>query len=89
LLFKPIYAKVKVINLNRRKTQHNLGEPMPEKSIPALGDENQYSVTWSEEDQEYVATTPAWPSLSWLDADEVKALEGLKRLVAEVEKDLS
>lgn len=65
---------------------------MPENTLhepSALGDENQYSVVWSDEDQEYVATTPAWPSLSWLDEDEAKALVGLKRLVAEVEKDFS
>lgn len=64
---------------------------MPEKpshELSALGDENQYSVIWSDADQEYVATTPSWPSLSWLDADKDKALEGLKRLVADVEKDV-
>lgn len=52
-----------------------------------LADENQYSVVWSAEDNEFVATTPSWPSLSWLDADKDKALEGLKRLVEEVSKD--
>lgn len=55
----------------------------------ATPDENQYSVAWSEEDHEFVATTPAWPSLSWLDADRDKALDGLKRLVEEVSKDFS
>lgn len=28
-----------------------------------------YQVSWSEEDQEYVATVAEFPSLSWLDAD--------------------
>lgn len=48
-----------------------------------------YSVKWSEEDNEFVATTPEFPSLSWLDADEGVAVEGLKNLVAEVRKDLA
>jgi hypothetical protein len=62
-------------------SQNNDSVPQP------LGDENQYSVIWSSEDNEYVATTPAWPSLSWLDTDKDKALEGLKKLVEEVSKD--
>lgn len=60
----------------------------PENAPQPLSDQNQYSVVWSEDDQEYVATTPAWPSLSWLDADKDKALQGLKLLVEEVSKDL-
>lgn len=63
-------------------SQNSSDTPLP------LGDENQYSVVWSAEDNEYVATTPAWPSLSWLDADKDKALEGLKALVEEVSRDI-
>lgn len=40
-------------------------------------------VRWSEEDQEYVATHPSYPSLSWLDADPDEARRGLKRLMAD------
>lgn len=47
-----------------------------------------YRVQWSAEDGEYVATVAEFPSLSWLDADQTKALQGLIDLVAEVVSDL-
>lgn len=47
-----------------------------------------YRVTWSPEDQEYVATVLEMPSLSWLDADELDALMGIKTLVAQVAQDM-
>ena len=47
-----------------------------------------YQVTWSEEDQEYVATVAEFPSLSWLDADRDQAERGLLDLVAEVVEDM-
>ena len=47
-----------------------------------------YRVTWSAEDDEYVATAAEFPSLSWLHADQSKALAGLVSLVAEVVDDL-
>lgn len=47
-----------------------------------------YRVQWSAEDGEYVATVAEFPSLSWLDADQTKALHGLTGLVAEVVSDL-
>lgn len=37
----------------------------------------EYKVTWSDEDQEWVATTPSFPSLSFLHTDAVTALFGL------------
>ena len=40
-----------------------------------------FSVAWSPEDQEYVGTVAEFPSLSWLDVDEAKALAGIKSLV--------
>lgn len=40
-------------------------------------------VRWSEEDQEYVATHPSYPSLSWLDEDPNEARRGLKKLMAD------
>lgn len=46
-----------------------------------------YFVKWSKEDGEFVATTPEFPSISWLDEDEGKAVEGLKALVSEIRKD--
>lgn len=47
-----------------------------------------YSVQWSPDDDEFVATVLEFPSLSWLDEDQIKALQGLERLVAEVIEDL-
>jgi hypothetical protein len=44
-----------------------------------------YSLHWSEEDGEWVATCPAYPSLSWLALTPPEALTGLMRLIAEVE----
>jgi len=48
-----------------------------------------YRVTWSEEDQEYVGLCAEFPSLSWLAADPEAALRGIRRLVAEVIRDLT
>ena len=47
-----------------------------------------YQVSWSEEDQEYVATVAELPSLSWLDADRQQAEQSLLDLVAEVVEDI-
>lgn len=43
-----------------------------------------YKVTWSEEDEAYVATVdgPMFPSLSWIDPDPEEALGGLRTLLA-------
>lgn len=43
-----------------------------------------YKVTWSEEDDSYVATVDGdrFQSLSWLDADPEEALSGLRTLLA-------
>lgn len=47
-----------------------------------------YRVTWSSEDEEFVATCAELPSLSWLDASLEEALRGLRRLVSETVADL-
>jgi len=47
-----------------------------------------YQVTWSPDDQEFVATCAEFPSLSWLEADDIDALRGIKKLVAEVADDM-
>ncbi len=47
-----------------------------------------YRVVWSAEDGEHVATVAEFPSLSWLHADQAKALRGLVDLVAAVVADL-
>lgn len=48
-----------------------------------------YRVTWSEDDQEFVARCAEFPSLSWLAADQDQALQGITALVAEVVKDMA
>lgn len=47
-----------------------------------------YSVVWSTEDDEFVATVAEFPSLSWLHPEQGKALRGLVDLVAGVVADL-
>jgi predicted RNase H-like HicB family nuclease len=47
-----------------------------------------YRVSWSPDDDEYVATCAEFPSLSWLDADEVEAFRGIKSLVRDVVEDM-
>jgi len=47
-----------------------------------------YRVTWSEEDGEYVGLCAEFASLSWLDAEPESALQGIRRVVAEVVADL-
>jgi predicted RNase H-like HicB family nuclease len=47
-----------------------------------------YRVTWSAEDQEFVASCAEFPSLSWLAASQVEALQGLEDLLRQVITDL-
>jgi predicted RNase H-like HicB family nuclease len=47
-----------------------------------------YRVTWSEEDGEHVGLCAEFPSLSWLGPTPEEALQGVRRLVAEVVADL-
>ena len=48
-----------------------------------------YRVTWSAEDQEFVATCLEFPSLSWLAATQVDPLPGLENLIAEIVQDMT
>ncbi|MCH8865790.1 MAG: toxin-antitoxin system HicB family antitoxin [Proteobacteria bacterium] len=47
-----------------------------------------YRVTWSEEDQEYVGLCVEFPSMSWLEKTQEKALVGIRKLVADTVADL-
>ena len=47
-----------------------------------------YRVSWSPEDNEHVATCAEFPSLSWLAADELEALRGIRRLVTGTVRDM-
>lgn len=48
-----------------------------------------YRVTWSAEDNEYVALCAEFPSLSFLAEHPDKALKGIVKLVGEVIKDMA
>ena len=47
-----------------------------------------YRVTWSPEDGEHVGQCAEFPSLSWLDADPIEALRGIRSLVADTVTDM-
>ena len=47
-----------------------------------------YRVTWSREDQEFVATCLEFPSLSWLAGSQVDALQRLQEVVSDVVEDM-
>ena len=47
-----------------------------------------YRVTWSEEDKEYVGLCAEFPSLSWLARTPEAALKGIRKVVADVVKDM-
>lgn len=47
-----------------------------------------YRVTWSEEDQEYIAMCTEFPSLSWLEETQEEALSGIRHLVKECLSDM-
>ncbi len=47
-----------------------------------------YRVTWSEDDSEYVGLCAEFPSLSWLASTPEAALKGIRKLVADIVKDM-
>jgi len=47
-----------------------------------------YRVTWSEEDEESVGLCAEFPSLSWLSGTPEAALKGIRKVVADVIKDM-
>ncbi|MFH1983758.1 MAG: type II toxin-antitoxin system HicB family antitoxin [Pseudomonadota bacterium] len=47
-----------------------------------------YRVTWSEDDADYVGLCAEFPSLSWLAHTPEAALKGIRKLVADVVKDM-
>jgi len=47
-----------------------------------------YRVTWSEEDKEYVGLCAEFSSLSWLARTPEAALKGIRKVVADVAKDM-
>ena len=55
---------------------------------PKLQDQYTYRVSWSPEDEEFVATCEEFPSLSWLATNDEAALRGIKSVVAGVLGDM-
>lgn len=51
-------------------------------------DKYTYRITWSEEDNEYVGLCAEFPSLSWLADAPEKALQGIRKIVADVLSDM-
>ena len=47
-----------------------------------------YRVTWSEDDNEYVGLCTEFPSLSWLATTPEAALKGIRKIVADIVKDM-
>ena len=48
-----------------------------------------YRVTWSEDDKEYVGLCTEFPSVSWLAPTPESALKGIRKLIADVVKDMN
>ena len=51
-------------------------------------DHHTYRVTWSPEDEEYVGLCAEFPSLSWLASSPERALQGIRKVVADVVTDM-
>lgn len=51
-------------------------------------DKYTYRVTWSEDDSEYVGLCAEFPSLSWLAKTQEKALNGIRKIVVDVVRDM-
>ena len=47
-----------------------------------------YRVTWSEDDREYVGLCAEFPGLSWLSKTPEAALRGIRKVVADVVRDM-
>ena len=56
--------------------------------MAASKDRYTYRVTWSDDDSEYVGLCAEFPSLSWLAATPEGALRGIRKVVADVVRDL-
>jgi predicted HicB family RNase H-like nuclease len=63
--------------------------PADAASHGAKTDHYTYRVSWSDEDQEFVATCVEFPSLSCLAGSQVAAIEGLRALVTDVVADMA
>ena len=64
-------------------------QPARGASRAAATDHYTYRVSWSDEDQEFVATCAEFPSLSQLAGSQIAAIEGLRALVVDVVTDMA
>ena len=53
-----------------------------------MTDRYTYHITWSDEDNEYVALCHEFPLLSWLEPTAEAAFAGIRRLVADILADM-
>lgn len=53
-----------------------------------MTDRYTYHITWSDEDNEYVALCHEFPSLSWLEPTAEAAFAGIRQLVADILADM-
>lgn len=53
-----------------------------------MSDKYTYTVTWSEDDQEFIGSCLKLPSLSWLAKTQSNALTGIRNLVTQVITDM-
>lgn len=47
-----------------------------------------YRVIWSEEDSEFIGLCAEFPSLSWMEKEQISALSGIVKLVGDVVEDM-
>ena len=76
---------------DRKPAGHKQGarkRPAIEANRAAATDHYTYRVSWSDEDQEFVATCAEFPSLSHLAAGQIEAIQGLRALVIDVVADM-
>jgi len=98
LLLYSINSGIMPVAQNRR---HRRGYETQPKGDPFSGsmrslrkkemlknDRYTYRITWSEEDQEYAGVCVEFPSLSWLEENPEAALAGIRKMVADVVKDM-
>lgn len=53
-----------------------------------VNDRYTYRVTWSQDDNEYVGLCIEFPSLSWLSQTPESALKGIRKVIAEVVRNM-
>lgn len=86
-----LYLPPLIVGILRPKRHNEASALATNASTPALSPEDRcsYTVRWSVEDQEFVATCDAFPSISWLARSSDQALLGARNLVRTIWTDLA